>query len=83
MDGNTIATAFFGGIARGKVVQLHFDPEHFQDPRVLREDVRDSDSDLLSTFEQWLRVECSNANMVLFTGFNSESKVASIPMEVK
>jgi len=77
MDGNILASTHLDPID-GKVVQLHVDPAHITDIRLLNEDVRDSESDLMSTFQSWVRVECSFAKIVVFTGFNSKPEMPNM-----
>jgi len=58
------ATAFFGGVDRGKIVQLHMKPEDLNDLTLslLVED----ELDIVEPFGDWLRGQCVNARMILF-----------------
>lgn len=72
-----LATAFFGGMDRGKVVQIHLEPRDLE--AFLGVTVFDHDSELVSTFEEWLKVECQNADMVIFDRDAAE-KVSTVPI---
>jgi hypothetical protein len=85
VTGQVFATAFFGGIDRGKVIQVHARSSDL--PILLPLMVEDSDYGEPSTFENWLRWNCHRPDqkapgMILFDP-NAPPKVDSVPIEIQ
>jgi hypothetical protein len=76
VTGQTFATAFFGGLDRGKVIQLHMEPrdlEHF-----VNRSVQDDDSGVIESLGDWLQGECHNAKMILFDRYAPPKVFSSV-----
>lgn len=77
--GRPFATAFFGGADRGKVVQLHMNPDDLDD-LILSLSVEDEHG-IVEPFADWLKGQCANARMVLFDrGLGGLKADPSIPL---
>lgn len=82
VTGLPIATAFFGGADRGKVVQLHLSAHQLKrEPAIVEFLIEDSDSGFCEPFGEWLRRETIGAGMVLFTEVGSEPKIPTIAVK--
>jgi hypothetical protein len=74
-----IGTVFYGGLARGKVVQLHLSLHQLErEPEILGFLIEESDSGFVKPFGEWIRENSVGAGMVLFTEVGAEPKIQTI-----